>query len=104
MDKNKILEKSRKEMPKEEYEQVKSKGINIGYYIFSALFIFLIIFDFVNGKDIYEIMTLFWGLFAGLAYSKYKTYKHKSTLIGFVCSIIACLGFLANYVIHVLEL
>ncbi len=104
MNKEQILAKSRQEMPKEEYKQVRAKGEHIGSIIFVIMCVILIGFNFFTNQAIREVETLFWAFFAGLVYSKYRTYKSKLTLIAFICSILASLGFLAQHVISVLNL
>ncbi len=104
MNKEDVLNSCKHDMAKEEYNHVLAKGNKIGSIVFMLLVVFLIVFDIATDSPIYEVETLFWAFFAGILYSKYRTYKRKTILIGFISSIIACLAFLAQHIIHVLNL
>ncbi len=98
MDREAILRKSKKNMYKEEYKQVKSSGQELGTIVFACLAGIIMILDFFVGKTSYSVQCLFWGYFGSVMYAKYKTYKRTSTLIGLIASIIATVGLLLLYI------
>ncbi len=98
MDREEILRKSKKEMCKEEYKQVRNLGQELGTVVFACLAGFLIILDFSMGKSSNEVQGLFWAFFASVAYSKYHTYKRKTTLVALVSSVIAAIFFLSMHI------
>ncbi len=104
MNKDIVLQKARKDMAKEEYQQVEFKGLKLGYLIFVIAYAFLVLFNFSQGKEIYQISALFWIMFATQSYSKYITYRRKSILVGLVASSFCAVVFLIDYVITTLGL
>ncbi len=101
MNREELLKKSRKDMSKEEYEQVKNYGQRLGTIIFLSLTAIIVVFNLFMGKDSYEVQGLFWAFFASLCYSKYYTYRRKATLVALVASVIASASYLS---LHVMKL
>ena len=72
MDKDRILEQVRTENIDEGVEHIKNKGLGIGYKIFLALSIIIIIFNLFTGQKTYSVQSLFWGFIAAENHSLYK--------------------------------
>ena len=83
MDKNEILEKSRKENKDEGMVEAENKGMRIGFMFFCALFVFIAIFNLFFGETstFNAVSSLFWAFFAALTYGRYRFTKSKQLLI-----------------------
>ncbi len=96
MDRETILEKSRKEHVDEGELYLENKGRTLAFKVCTWLTSFYIVFSLFFVKDqfaIYAIMSIFWAVTSTEYYYKYKFSQSKSQWIGFVCSIIASVGF-----------
>lgn len=75
----------------------KKMSGEIGLCIF---FILLVIYNFIKGLSVYDLLAIFWG-YLGVSYIyKYRAFKTKKSLITAVCGIIAAVGFLLSYVLQ----
>lgn len=103
MNREEILEKSRNEKKDEGMIEAENKGRRIGITAFSAVFIFIILFNFINGQPSYAPMAMFWAFAAAEAYPKYKFTNKKDYLVTAIAGAVASIGFLACFVINVLR-
>ncbi len=96
MNKERILEKSRSEHIDEGELYLKNKGKGIAFKVFaltSAFYMFFCLFFVKDQFAIYAIMSIFWATYSTEYYYKYTFSQNKSQWIGFICSIIASVGF-----------
>lgn len=63
MDKEEILAKSRQEKKDEGMTEAENRGRRIGVMAFSAIFIFIVLFNLFNGQPNYAPMAMFWASF-----------------------------------------
>ena len=82
MDKDRILEQVRTENIDEGVEHIKNKGLGIGYMIFLALSITIMIFNLFTGQKTYSVQSLFWGFIAAEKHSLYRFSGDKSNKFG----------------------
>ncbi|MDO4719465.1 MAG: DUF6442 family protein [Peptostreptococcaceae bacterium] len=97
-DKEKILEKIRKEGRDEGLDYVQQRGLRSGFILFSILAIFFIAFNAYTGQRIYSLLSLLGGFVAADAYSKYRFSKSKAEFIRMIGALILCFGWLINHV------
>ncbi|MGG5460302.1 DUF6442 family protein [Clostridium sp. B9] len=107
MDKNSILEKSRKSRKDEGIEYVEEKGRKIGYIIFCFIFLFIGIFNLLysNGSNevFYATSSMFWVFIATDSFQKFKFTDKKVDLVTTIFASIATVGFLVNFIICTLK-
>lgn len=101
MDKNEILEMSRKSKNDEGMEHAENQGRKIGLAVFGVLFAFMAVFSlfFWQVGTLYAVSSLFWAFLAAEAYAKYRFTKKKVYLASTIAAGIASLCFAANYII-----
>ena len=100
MDKDRILEQVRTENIDEGVEHIKNKGLGIGYMIFLALSIIIMIFNLFTGQKTYSVQSLFWGFIAAENHSLYRFSGDKSNKFGAICAGIACVVFLIGHILY----
>ena len=90
MDKNEILEKSRKEnnVRDEREKQISSYAQNANLLILMIVGIIIIIFDTIHDIDISGIMSMFWAGCLGEYIYKYIKTKEKSSIIIMIICVI----------------
>ena len=98
MNKEDILAKIRQEKNDEGMKYIENKGRKFGVMGFTAIIIFIIIYNLINGLDSYSVFSIFWSYAALESYGKYKILKEKTYLIATIAGIIASLGSLVNYI------
>ncbi|MBZ9623171.1 DUF6442 family protein [Clostridium sp. FP2] len=98
MNKEEILSKSREEKNDEGIKYLEDKGRKFGEIGFSAIIIFLVIYNLIKGLNSYSVFSIFWAYLALKYYGKYKILKEKEYLIGMIAGTIASLGSLFNYI------
>lgn len=103
MNKEEVLAKSRKEKIDEGFVEAENRGRKIGYVVFSFISIFLIIFNFINGRKNYEIIALIFAFLGAESYSKYSFTKQKTFLISSLAGIIVAVTFIVNHILLVLR-
>lgn len=103
MNREEILAKSREEKHDEGFLEAENQGRKIGMIAFCIIFIFIIIFNLINGIKSYGPMTMFWAFLAAESYPKYRFTKNKLYLCHTIVSAIASLGFLLCYILTALE-
>lgn len=85
MDKEEILEKSRKENTffDEREKQISTNGFKFGYIGMTISFIFLILLRYILKKEhkFYDLMTLYSSFFVIFQIYKYKMLKDRELLI-----------------------
>jgi len=99
MKKDEILAKSRKEGKDEGTIYAQNKGRGFGVVGLSLIFIFVAIFNFVNGISSYSVFALFFGFLAMEAYGKYTVIKQKAYLVTAISGGFAAVVNLVNYVL-----
>ncbi len=104
MNREEVLRKSKKDMWKEEYRQVRYSGQELGAVVFTCLAGFLIILDFFMGKISYEVQGLFFAFFASLCYSKYRTYQTKTYLVLLIASALGSIVFIGLYIMNLYKI
>lgn len=103
MNREEILEKSRKEMNDEGLIAAENKGRKIGIAAFTCIFALITLFDFFNGRVNYAANGLFWAFLAAEAYPKYKFTSKSGYLIMVIVGVLICIVSLASYVLTVLR-
>lgn len=102
MNKDEILERSRKEKKDEGLEYAVNKGRRIGTAGMSAMFIALVIFNLLEGINNYAIFALFWTYVGLENLGRYTVTKGRTLLIGSIAGILAGLLYLVCYILHVM--
>ncbi len=103
MNKEEILEKSRKEKSDEGLIAAENQGRKIGIGVFCGVFVFIILFNFFYGQPNYAPMGMFWAFLAAEAYPKYKFTQRKGYLLIVVAGAIACIASLGSFIITTLR-
>jgi len=104
MEKEKILEISRKSKQDEGMEYAENQGRKIGYVVISALYIVLVVFSLFFGQTgtLHAMFTLFWAFVAAEAYGKYRFTGKKTFKVTVIAGSIASVCFLACFIIDTL--
>lgn len=103
MNKEEILERSRKEHKDEGFQSAEDKGRELGMIAFCLVFIFITIFNLIHGRENEAPLAMFWAFLAAEAYPKYRFTKRKSYLVSTIAGAIASILNLIQYVITVLK-
>lgn len=103
MDKEEILAKSRKEKKDEGMSAAENRGRYVGIEIFSIVFIFILVFNLINGQSSYAPMAMFFAFLAAEAIPKYKFTKKKTYLIIAIMGGVATFAYLGSHVITTLR-
>ena len=99
MEKQEILERSRKE--KDEGEAyAENKGRRYGEISFCLLIIAVLLYNFEKGLDSYLPLALLWGYLSAEALGKYQAQQERKFLWGIVFGAFASLCFLLCYVLR----
>ena len=98
MDKERILEQVRNENNEEEKLYVRNKGLDIGYKIFLALSIVIIIFNLFTSQKSFSVQSLFWGFIAAENYSQFKFFGEKTNKLTAIFAGFTCIVFLINHI------
>ena len=99
MNKEDILEKSRKEKEDEGKQYAENKGRTIGVKAMSAMFIIVIVYNLLKGLNPYAVFALFWTYLGFEAYGKYKITRGKAEKTSAIAGIIAGVVFLIDYIL-----
>jgi hypothetical protein len=102
MDKKEVLDRARAEGSDEGEKWVEGKGYEYGAIGFGAMYIIVMIFNWVTGQDNYLPMALFFAFLGAQEYGKYRASGDKGHRANTILTLIASVGFLACYVIRVL--
>lgn len=97
--KQEILAKSRLEKKDEGVEFAQNKGRGIGISGMMIVFVFLMLYNLVKGKDNDAIFALFWTYTGLESYGQYKIRKEKALLVAGIAGMIAGVTYLINYVV-----
>ena len=100
MEKQDILEKSRREKTDEGVTYAENAGRRYGMIAFCLLNSAVILYNLVKGRDSYLPLTLFWGYLAAEGLGKYQARRERKYLWVVVCGAIASLCFLLCYVLR----
>ena len=82
--------------------EAENRGRRIGVMAFSAIFIFIVLFNLFNGQPNYAPMAMFWAFLSAEAYPKYRFTKQKAYLVTTIAGGVASLASLASFVLSVL--
>lgn len=96
MDKEEILEKSRQEQIDEGEVNALNTSRNLAFKIAGGLSVLFITFSLFVVKDRYAahvVMAIFWCSYSTEYLYKYKFYKRKADMVGFISSLILGVGF-----------
>jgi len=98
MNKEEILEKSRKDYNDEGMIQAENKGREIGFIVFVIVFLIVALMNLFYGdnNDNYGPFAMFWAFLAAESYPKYKFTKRKSDLFTIILSSIGAILWLIN--------
>lgn len=99
MDKQEILEKSRREKADEGVTYAENRGRRYGEISFCLLMIAVLIYNFAKGLDSYLPLSLLWGYLAAEGLGKYQVRQDRKGLWWIVFGAIASVCFLACYVL-----
>lgn len=97
-----ILEKSRKEGKDEGKEFLEHKGRTHGFVFFCILYLFIAAFNLFKGDStstFSAITSLFFCFMSSEAFIKYRYTKEKAYLITFVASLLTVIFSLLNYIL-----
>ena len=72
MNREEILAKSRAEKMDEGMQQAENRGRRIGVSAFCCVYVFIVIFNFVQGYPSYGFHAMFWAFVAAEAYPNYR--------------------------------
>ena len=100
MEKQDILEKSRREKTDEGVAYAENEGRRYGEISFCLLIIAVLVYDFAKGLDNYLPMSLLWAYLAAQALGKYQARRERRFLWGIVFGAVASLCFLLCYVLR----
>ena len=100
MEKQDILEKSRREKRDEGVTYAENAGRRYGMIAFCLLNAAMILYNLVKGLDSYLPLALFWGYLAAEGLGKYQVRRERKFLWVIVCGAIASLCFLLCYVLR----
>ena len=97
MEKQDILEKSRREKRDEGVTYAENAGRRYGMIAFCLLNSAMILYNLVKGLDSYLPLALFWGYLAAEGLGKYQVRRERKYLWVVVCGAVASLCFLLCY-------
>ena len=100
MEKQDILEKSRREKRDEGVTYAENAGRRYGMIAFCLLNSAMILYNLVKGLDSYLPMSLLWAYLAAQALGKYQARRERRFLWGIVFGAVASLCFLLCYVLR----
>ena len=103
MNREEVLEKSRKENKDEGMIAAENKGRKIGFCVFCIVFVFITIFSLINGQPSYAPRAMFWAFVAVEAYPKYTFTKQKAYLIITIAGSVAAIASLCSFIFTVLR-
>jgi hypothetical protein len=105
MNKEEILEMSRKSNRDEGMEHAENQGRKIGFIVFSALFVVLALFSlfFWQQSALYAVSALFWVFLATEAYAKYRFTRKNVYLVSMIAGYFTSACFIAQYILVVLR-
>lgn len=69
----------------------------------SLMYLALIVFNWFNGQDNYQLMAVFWAYLGFEAYGMYKVTHERSRLIAAILDLVVAVLFAVCYVITVLR-
>ena len=92
MEKQDILEKSRREKTDEGVAYAENEGRRYGEISFCLLIIAVLVYDFAKGLDNYLPMSLLWAYLAAQALGKYQARRERRFLWGIVFGAVASRG------------
>ena len=102
MEKEEILAMSRKEKNDEGFTVAEHQGRRLGVAAFSAVLIFIVLFNLFTGQPNYVPLSLCWAFLAAEEYPKYKFTKKPSHLVFVIAGSLACIAFLIAHILSVL--
>lgn len=102
MNREEILEKSRKEKQDEGMLNAENRGRKLGMVAFCIVFIAIMLINFCTGHSNHAPLTMFWAFLAAEAYPKYKFTGRKSYLVITVAGGLASLFALLNYLVEIM--
>lgn len=97
--KEEILRRSRNSKQDEGMEFIENKGRKIGFTALCVIFIFIVLFNALLGKNSNEVASLFWAYLAFESIPKYKFTHEKIYLITAIFGIIASFTSLLNFIL-----
>lgn len=103
MNKEDILEISRRENEDEGERQAEVRGQTIGIKAFCAVEIVIILFNFFTGQPNYVPFTMFWTFTAAEAYPRYRFTGKRSLLVTTIAGSVAAVVFFICHVLDVLH-
>ena len=103
MNREEILAKSRAEKMDEGMQQAENRGRRIGVSAFCCVYVFIVIFNFVQGYPSYGFHAMFGGFGAGVAYPNSRFPGNKGFLASTVAGTLASAASLGSFVISVLR-
>ena len=102
MEKEEILAMSRKEKNDEGFTVAEHQGRRLGVAAFSAVLIFIVLFNLFTGQTNNIPLSLCWAFVAAEAYPKYTFTKKSSYLVVVIAGSLASLAFLIAHILSVL--
>ena len=102
MDKEEILEKSRRQKEDEGTVYAENKGRRYGFLAFDGVFVFSLLFNQFTNQDSLIPWCMFAAYSAAEDYGRYRVTKSKLQIAGCVISGVCSVFFLVFYVMKVL--
>ncbi len=103
MNKEEILTRSRNENKDEGMSAAENKGRKIGSLVFCLVFIFITVFNLLNGQSNYAPAAMFWAFIAAESYPKYVFTKQKTYMVTTVAGAVASIASLGSFIITTLR-
>jgi len=99
MNKDEILEKSRREKKDEGIEYAMNNGRRLGTVGMSIMFVILLVYNLLKGIDSDALHAVFWTYIGLDNLGRYRITKEKSLLIGAVAGTLAGVLFFVTYIL-----
>ena len=104
MNKNEILERSRKENKDEGVEYINQKGRALGITVMSVVFVIVILYNIFAGVSNNPVFTVFWAYLTAEAYGRYRVAPSRSLWFTVWTSGLVAVLFFINHVIRTFPL
>ena len=102
MEKEEVLAMSRREKTDEGFTVAEHQGRKLGIAAFSAVLVFIVLFNLFTGQPNNIPFSLCWAFVAAEAYPKYKFTQKSGYLVVVIAGSLASVAFLIAHIVSVL--